>query len=204
MMKFNYLFGILLFTLSCSQSNNKLSVEILNRSLNVADTVRIEFKNNDTISYFLYFENKTPQYFENPKNHINLSIIDENENNIKVNLSSGKLFILDEDGSLSQDDQVEQLEYEDCLNKNKGFTYFIASKKSVILKLPLIDSVDKCGNEYYPILEKQKSYKVKFVVNSDSSLIEKKELENINSIRKDKKVKLFQGKLSSNTVNLMN
>ncbi|MDY3376626.1 hypothetical protein [Riemerella anatipestifer] len=124
-----------------------------------------------------------------------------NQNPIEVVYSlSDPLWLIDENGKMSIEDSTSQSKYFDCKTKYSELFIIIPAKSNFVLKRKLIDSIDDCGIKNYPILKKNMLFKTSLKLNSDSSLISKKVMKKINKIRKEKKVKLFQGQINSNTV----
>ncbi|WKS95312.1 hypothetical protein [Riemerella columbina] len=87
---------------------------------------------------------------------------------------SSPFWVLDEDGTMSEEDRLLQKEYIDCLKKDRSEVFILKPNQVKNFKLPLIDSADECGEIDYPILEKGKSYKVSVKLRLDSNIIPKK------------------------------
>ncbi len=198
-MKKTFFIIILLFIilLSCKKESSPIDLEISRRSLSIDDTLHIKIINKTNEDYLLYFDNKKLHYIDVP---LSLYLeITHNQTPVKINYSiSDPLWMLDENGKMSLEDSLQQKKYFDCINKDRSIIVKLPAKKSIKFNIPLIDSVDECGRENYPILEKGNLYKAKFIVNSDSSLISPEGMNKIKKIRKKDKLKLFQGTIESN------
>lgn len=185
-----YLFSLLLLW-SCQ--TNTLDITLTNTSLSPNDTLNVSFKNNSSENYLFYFESKKFRYFPEAPNSLNLEILKKNKP-IDVVFSSDPLYILDEDGNSQNNLYTNEKDFNDDL------LLLVPSKETVTLKIAVIDSIDEYGAKNYPILENKISYKTSLKLKLDSNLISKKVMEKINSMRKEKKVKLFQGQINSNTI----
>lgn len=193
---------ILLFVLliSCNKTQKTIELKIVNLELKATDSLFINFKNNTNENYLFYFESKKLTYFPKAPNSLNL-VITNNEKPVDFVYSiTDPLWLIDENGQMSKEDSISQSNYFDCKNKYNDLFILVPAKSSFILKSKLIDSVDDCGRENYPILQNKISYKTSLKLKLDSSLISKRVMEKINKIKKEKNVKLFQGQIESNSV----
>lgn len=66
MKKIFEIFCIIIFFVSCN--DNGLELNIVNRSLNFHDSVKIELKNNTEENFLFYYERSRFSYFSNSKN----------------------------------------------------------------------------------------------------------------------------------------
>lgn len=192
---FLVLLAIIFFT-SCKKNN--LEIRIVNSSLTPRDSVRIELVNNTNESYLFYFKRTRFDYFSNSKNTL-IAELDNNIEPVKVEITSDPLYILNEDGTYNNDDIKEMNKYQKLSSQN--LIKLIPKKSTVFFNMKLIDTLNERGAKEYPILEKDKSYKLTLKMDIDSGLIEKKELVYLKNKYK-KGIKTFQGKLVSNTINI--
>lgn len=192
-----YLFFLLLLW-SCQE--NTLDITLTNKLLSPNDTLNINFNNKTNENYLLYFESIKLRYSSEAPHSLNLEILKNNKKTKAIYSISDPFWMLDEDGKMSKEDSILQAKYFDCINKDRSILIEIPAKKSVNFSTLLIDSIDECGRKNYPILETKTSYKVSIKINIDSNLISKKEKNKINRIRREKKVKLFQGQINSNSI----
>ena len=185
--------------ISCTNESSPIDLEISRR--NFENNLYIKIINNTNEDQLLYFNDKRLRYIDLP---LSLCLeITHNQIPVKTNYSvSNPFWLLDENGSLSLEDSLLQKEYFDCIYEDRSIIVKLTAKNSLKFKVPLIDSIDECGRENYPILEKGKSYEAKLIVHSDSSLISKKEMEKINEIKKNKKSKFYHGIIVSNIIKL--
>lgn len=186
---------IIIFFVSCK--NNNLEINIVNSSLNFHDSVKIKLKNNTEKNYLFYFEYTKFSYFSNSKNNLIAEINNDNKP-VKVEVPSGPLYILNEDGTYNDYDIEEMKRYQK--NSRQNLIKIVPAKSSVFFTMKLIDTLTENDIKEYPILEKDKSYKLTLKVDADSNLITKRERYNIRS--RYKNISIFQGKLVSNTINL--
>lgn len=186
-----YLFSLLLLW-SCQA--NTLDITLTNKSLRTNDMLNVSFKNNSSENYLFYFESKKLRYFPEAPNSLNLEILKKNKP-VDVVFSSDPLYILNEDGNSENNLYTKEKDFND-----DDLLLLVPSKETVTLKIAVIDSIDDYGAKNYPILENKTSYKTSLKLKLDSSLISKKVMEKINRMRKEKKVKLFQGQINSNTI----
>ncbi|MBO6186635.1 MAG: hypothetical protein J6O88_18420 [Chryseobacterium sp.] len=187
---------IVLAIILCSCQKDNFEIKILNSSVSTNDSVQLELYNNTNEEYLFYFKNPKLYYNSNYKNTI---IADVSTENIpaKIEISSDPLYILNEDGSLTNQD-IKELEKYSKLSTKRVFRV-VSPQSSIIFTVPFIDSMNIGGGKTYPILEYNKRYHLKIKMDIDTHLIDKKELENIRFKYKSN-IKFFHGKLVSKTV----
>ena len=192
-----YMFFIFLLLLSTSCKKNNIEVFLLNNEVGTKDSLKIKIQNNTNENYLFYFNNNRLEFTDNP-NSLEI-MIESNAKPVKSDFTIIDAFIIpDEETGINKMDSLEMAKYFDC---SESLIKIIPSKSYVILKFLLIDHANRCGSAYFPVIEKDKSYKLTLKMNMDSNLIEKKEFEKIKMKYKNN-AKFFQGKLVSNTVDL--
>lgn len=196
MKKLFWILALTFFLISCN--NNSIAINILNNSLTFRDSVKIELKNNTNENYLFYFKRTRFDYFPNSKNTL-IAEIDNNVTPVNVEISSDPLYILNEDGTYNDDDIKEMEKYRNLSAQN--IVKLVPARSSVFFNMKLLDTLNEHGGKEYPFLEKDKSYKITLKMDLDSTLMERQELKNI-KIKYKNRAKIFQGKLSSNTVDL--
>lgn len=197
-MRIECFFLILILLVQC-KDKDLVELKILNNRISLNDSLRIKFKNNSKNNYLIYLDNLQPDYSDKP-HRFNVNFMYENKIVQSEYPISDPLWILNEDGSLDKEDRLQQKIYFDCISKDRGRFLKLPAKETINFNIPLIDSIDECGRENYPILEKNKLYKISLKIILDSNLIGEKSLKEISILQKEKKFKIFQGKLQSNTV----
>ncbi len=193
-------FIFLLIVISC-ENKPSVELEILNKEINITDSLRLRLTNRTKNNYLIYLNDFKPSYYDSQSN-LFVNILDNNHLVKAVYSVSDPIWLLDENGKMIYEDSLSQKKYFDCIKKDRSILLKLPAKESIDFKIPLIDSIDECGRKNYPILEKGRSYKGFLRINIDSSLIKESKLGDIEKFRKKMKFKLFQGELKSNTVNL--
>lgn len=193
--------NIILITLvvilsSCKKDN--FEIKILNSSVSTNDSVRLKLYNNTNQEYLFYFKNSKLDYNSNNKNIIIADLSTENEA-AKIEISSDPLYMLNEDGTLTNQDIEEMEKYSKLATKR--ILRVVSPQSSIVFTVPFIDSTNIRGGKTYPILENNKRYDLRIKMDIDTNLINKNELENIR-LRYKNKIKFFQGNLVSKPVNL--
>jgi len=192
---FCFLAVIFLFV-SCTNKRNELVISILNTSLTINDSVKIKLENNTNENYLFYFKRPRFDYFHNSNNTV-IARLESDSNPVEVKISSDPLYILNEDGTLDEDDQHKMKKYSEA--SNIRMVKIVPAGKSIIFSMKLIDTLNEAGGKEYPVLANNKSYTLTLQINMDSSSVERKELE---AIRRTYNGRIFQGKLLSNEINL--
>ncbi|CAI9680359.1 hypothetical protein HZQ11_12255 [Elizabethkingia anophelis] len=183
---------IILF--SCKK--NDFEVKVVNKEpLSIHDSIEIELKNNTNRDYLFYFKDHKFRFTIKSINNLVSEIKTKKGDPIETEVISSPLYIINLDGTLDKDD-IEAMEKEKELSQS--LIKIIPARSSLFIKTSLMNTMDAES----PVLTKGEFYRLAIKINNDSNLIGKEGLEEINKIRNKKNIKLFQGKLESNVVNL--
>lgn len=194
-MKLKYF--LLLFVIpfiSCKKKD--VEIFILNNGISMKDTLRIKLKNNTDKNQLLFLKNERLDYSE-AENSLNVKIT-RNGEPVKSSLILIDDFIFpDDDTDLHEIDSIIMMKKDSC---SKNFIKLVPPNNYIILNFMSLDYNNRCESGLLPDIEKGSSYKIKITINADSTFMKKEEMKKINLIRRNKKVKLFQGQIESNAV----
>lgn len=192
---------MLLIVTSCNKNGKSIDLKITNYGLNVEDSLNLKITNYTEDIYLFYLNDKKLHSVDMPLSFF--TEISHEDILVTNNYSfSSPFWMLDENGKMSEEDSLLQNQYFDCINRDTSQIIILKPNQVKSLKLSLIDSVDECGRINYPLLKKGVLYKTSIKLRIDSNLIPQRGMEKINKIRKETKVKLFQGQIESNSVDL--
>ncbi|WKS95310.1 hypothetical protein [Riemerella columbina] len=192
------IFTFLFLLISCGQKD--LEVTLPDQEIFSHDSLEVKIQNNTNKDYLFFFEHNRLEYSES-SNSLEV-IITKNKKPVKSQLAIIDAFVIpDEDGYIDKKDSLEAAKFFDC---SEHLIKVVPAKSHIMLKFLILDEANRCGAGFFPEIKKNQFYELKLKINTDTTLIKKEEMKQINTHRKGKKIKLFQGQLESNTVKLNN
>lgn len=195
---------LVLICIGCSREiKHPVEIEISPESVTTKDYLKVKFINNDNRGYIFYLESKIIFYTGKDINQYNLEVRDSLNKRASTEFHSAPFFIIDEQGNLSEEDQKLEDDYFDCMGKDYSELLYLPANSTKNLSLKIIDSVYQCGIESYPILKKDSNYKLRYIVNQDSTKIPLKKIQLIKQ-KYPKDTKIYHGIIYSNNIRIIN
>lgn len=195
---------LVLICIGCSKKNEQpVEIKISPDSVTAKDYLNIKFVNHDNRGYIFYLESRIIHYNGNNINQYNLEIRDSLNKEVNTEFHSAPFFIIDEQGNLSEEDQKLEDNYFDCMGKDYSELLYLSANSTKNFNLKIIDSVYQCGIESYPILKKNSNYKLRYIVNQDSTKIPLKKMQLIKQ-KYPKNTKIYHGTIYSNNIRIIN